>query len=95
MLTTSKLLVGGHDDDPGAAPIEPKRRSKRLVARADPLFMDMVAQASYLKTKKLGEAPPPPLTVDQIQVLGQGCKLEKKKLETLEKACNKVPRSKK
>lgn len=75
--------------------VQAKRSSKRLAQRAGPLFMDMVAQASYLKAKKLGDAPPPPISSKQIQVLGQGCKLEKKKLDALKKASTSVPDGKK
>ncbi|TVU22455.1 hypothetical protein EJB05_32152, partial [Eragrostis curvula] len=65
------------------------RSSKRLAAKANPLFVDMISQASYLKAKRLGDDPPPPLSVAQIQVLENGCKLSKKKLQSLKNAGSK------
>lgn len=41
-------------------------RSKRLTDKHGPLFVDVVAQASYLKAKKMGEKLPPPLTSKQL-----------------------------
>lgn len=91
----AEATVAVPDGDQGATLVESKRSSERIAKRNAPLFVDMVAQASYLKAKKLGDAPPPPLTAEQVQVPGQECKLEKNKLDALKKASNKVPSGRK